>query len=123
MVVGEGGGAWGLVGVGAWPAGARGRIRRLGALYKCLMRFHHAKLKTPTAQLTPPTHPSTPHQAINGGKATWFGIEIPFDLNTLLAIEFVSMAAAESRRGDETDATKRIYPGALTQHWRPPLCP
>ena len=25
--------------------------------------------------------------------------------------EFVAMAAAESRRGDETDATKRIYPG------------
>lgn len=25
-------------------------------------------------------------QAINGGKPTWFGIEVPFDLNTLLAI-------------------------------------
>jgi hypothetical protein len=25
-------------------------------------------------------------QAINGGNATWFGIPIPFDLNTLLAI-------------------------------------
>lgn len=36
---------------------------------------------------------------------------MPFDLNTLLAIEFVAMAAAESRRGDESDAAKRIYPG------------
>ncbi|KIZ02104.1 light-harvesting protein of photosystem I [Monoraphidium neglectum] len=33
--------------------------------------------------------------AVNGGNATWFGIDVPFDLNTLLAI----------------DATKRIYPG------------
>ena len=52
-----------------------------------------------------------PLWAVNGGKPTWFGIEVPFDLNTLLAIEFVAMAAAESRRGDEADATKRIYPG------------
>jgi len=52
-----------------------------------------------------------PLWAVNGGNATWFGIPIPFDLNTLLAIEFVAMAAAESRRGDETDADKKIYPG------------
>jgi hypothetical protein len=25
-------------------------------------------------------------QAVNGGQATWFGIGVPFDLNTLLAI-------------------------------------
>jgi len=52
-----------------------------------------------------------PLWAVNGGNATWFGIPIPFDLNTLLAIEFVAMAAAESRRGDEADAEKKIYPG------------
>ncbi|KAI8475169.1 MAG: light-harvesting protein of photosystem I [Monoraphidium minutum] len=52
-----------------------------------------------------------PLWAINGGNATWFGIDVPFDLNTLLAVEFVAMAAAESRRGDESDASKRIYPG------------
>ncbi|GBF95488.1 light-harvesting protein of photosystem I [Raphidocelis subcapitata] len=52
-----------------------------------------------------------PLWAINGGNATWFGIDVPFDLNTLLAVEFVAMAAAESRRGDESDAAKRIYPG------------
>uniref|UniRef100_UPI003003A6D3 Light-harvesting protein of photosystem I Lhca1 n=1 Tax=Coelastrella TaxID=75800 RepID=UPI003003A6D3 len=52
-----------------------------------------------------------PLWAINGGSPTWFGISVPFDLNTLLAVEFVAMAAAESRRGDETDAAKRIYPG------------
>lgn len=27
-----------------------------------------------------------PPQAVTGGKATWFGIEVPFDLNTLLAV-------------------------------------
>jgi light-harvesting complex I chlorophyll a/b binding protein 1 len=52
-----------------------------------------------------------PLWAINGGNATWFGVNVPFDLNTLLAIEFVAMAAAESRRGDEPDAEKRTYPG------------
>jgi hypothetical protein len=31
-------------------------------------------------------------QAINGGNATWFGVNVPFDLNTLLAI--VSNTAA-----------------------------
>jgi hypothetical protein len=34
-------------------------------------------------------------QAINGGNATWFGVNVPFDLNTLLAI--VSNTAAGSR--------------------------
>ncbi len=52
-----------------------------------------------------------PLWAVNGGKPTWFGIEIPFDLNTLLVIEFVAMAAAEARRGDEQEASKRVYPG------------
>ncbi|KAF6257240.1 light-harvesting protein of photosystem I [Scenedesmus sp. NREL 46B-D3] len=52
-----------------------------------------------------------PLWAINGGSPTWFGVKVPFDLNTLLAIEFVAMAAAESRRGDEPDAEKRTYPG------------
>ena len=48
---------------------------------------------------------------VTGGKETWFGIESPFDLNTLLAIQFVSFAAAESQRGTESDAAKRCYPG------------
>ena len=52
-----------------------------------------------------------PLWAINGGKATWFGIDVPFDLNSLLAFEFVAMAAAESQRGNEADAAKRCYPG------------
>jgi light-harvesting complex I chlorophyll a/b binding protein 1 len=51
-----------------------------------------------------------PLWAVNGGNATWFGVPIPFDLNTLLGIEFVAMAAAESRRG-EAEAEKRVYPG------------
>eukprot|EP00879_Flechtneria_rotunda_P001117 GHRR01001259.1.p1 GENE.GHRR01001259.1~~GHRR01001259.1.p1 ORF type:complete len:229 (+),score=73.04 GHRR01001259.1:86-772(+) len=52
-----------------------------------------------------------PLWAVKGGSPSYFGVNIPFDLNTLLAIEFVAMAAAESRRGDEQDAQKRIYPG------------
>ncbi|KAG2430182.1 hypothetical protein HXX76_010281 [Chlamydomonas incerta] len=49
-----------------------------------------------------------PLWAVNGGKATWFGIDVPFDLNTLLAFEFVAMAAAEGQRGD---AGGVVYPG------------
>ncbi|GIL56222.1 hypothetical protein Vafri_11649 [Volvox africanus] len=49
-----------------------------------------------------------PLWAVNGGKATWFGIEVPFDLNSLLAFEFVAMAAAEGQRND---AGGVIYPG------------
>jgi light-harvesting complex I chlorophyll a/b binding protein 1 len=45
-----------------------------------------------------------------GGHATWFGVPIPFDLNTLLGVEFVAMAAAESQRGG-AEAEKRVYPG------------
>jgi len=52
-----------------------------------------------------------PQWAISGGNATWFGIPVPFDINSLLAIEFIAMAAAEGRRNDETDGGKRIYPG------------
>merc|ERR1711977_523445 len=34
-------------------------------------------------------------------KQTYFGAEVPFDLNTLIGIEFVVMAAVEARRFDE----------------------
>lgn len=36
---------------------------------------------------------------------------VPFDLATLAVVELVLMAAAESQRGNETDAEKRKYPG------------
>ncbi|PNH04552.1 Chlorophyll a-b binding protein 6, chloroplastic [Tetrabaena socialis] len=49
-----------------------------------------------------------PLWAVNGGTPTWFGIEVPFDLNALLAFEFVAMAAAEGQRND---AGGVIYPG------------
>jgi len=52
-----------------------------------------------------------PLSALNGGKATYFGAESPFDLNTLIGIEAVLMAGAEIYRNEETDAEKRIYPG------------
>jgi light-harvesting complex I chlorophyll a/b binding protein 1 len=42
---------------------------------------------------------------------TYFGTKMPFDLNTLVAIEFVVMAAVEARRFDETDPVKKLYPG------------
>jgi light-harvesting complex I chlorophyll a/b binding protein 1 len=44
-------------------------------------------------------------------KQTYFGVEVPFDLNTLIGIEFIVMAAAEARRFDETDPNKKLYPG------------
>ncbi len=34
-------------------------------------------------------------QALNGGKATWFGIEVPFDITALLGI----VSQAVGRRG------------------------
>jgi light-harvesting complex I chlorophyll a/b binding protein 1 len=52
-----------------------------------------------------------PTWAISGGKATWFGVEVPFDVATLGAVEFVLMAGAEAQRANEPDAEKRKYPG------------
>lgn len=48
---------------------------------------------------------------MNGGSPTWFGVQVPFSLETLLAIEFVAMAGAESLRGAQEDPEKRKYPG------------
>lgn len=53
---------------------------------------------------------TAPLPLVQGGKATYFGAEIPFDLGTLTAIEFAAMAGVESFRGN-ADAEKRIYPG------------
>lgn len=36
--------------------------------------------------------------AVNGGSATYFGATNPLDLNTLIAIQFIGFAIAESRR-------------------------
>lgn len=47
----------------------------------------------------------------NGGRATWFGIEVPFDIKTLTAIEFVAFLTAEGLRGENTDAERKLYPG------------
>merc|ERR1711998_471380 len=44
-------------------------------------------------------------------KQTYFGVEVPLDLNTLIAIEFITMAAVEARRFDESDPEKKFYPG------------
>jgi len=52
-----------------------------------------------------------PLWAVNGGKATYFGVEIPFDLSTLVAVEFVGFAVSEGLRGENTDAVRKIYPG------------
>lgn len=52
-----------------------------------------------------------PKWAITGGHATWFGVEVPFDLATLGAVEFVLLAGAEAQRANEADPEKRKYPG------------
>lgn len=49
-----------------------------------------------------------PHQAINGGNATYFGINVPFDLNTLLGI--VSVLRAAALRADHCSCLSRQLP-------------
>jgi len=44
-------------------------------------------------------------------KQTYFGAEVPLDLNTLVGIEFITMAAVEARRFDNNDPQKKLYPG------------
>ncbi len=53
---------------------------------------------------------NAPLPLVQGGHAAYFGAEVPFDLGTLLAIEFVAMAGVEIQRGN-ADAEKRVYPG------------
>jgi len=53
---------------------------------------------------------SAPLPLLEGGHSQYMGAEVPFDLGTLLAIEFAAMAGVESLRGG-ADAEKRIYPG------------
>jgi light-harvesting complex I chlorophyll a/b binding protein 1 len=36
---------------------------------------------------------------------------VPFDLSTLLGVEFLAMATLEAKRNEETDPVKRCYPG------------
>jgi hypothetical protein len=51
-----------------------------------------------------------PLPLVQGGHATYFGAEVPFDLGTLAAIEFVLIGGAEAlRAGGEGD--KSAYPG------------
>merc|ERR1719326_876980 len=44
-------------------------------------------------------------------KQTYFGVEIPFELNTLISIEIVFMGVVEAQRLYETDRYKKLYPG------------
>lgn len=55
-------------------------------LHRCLRPLAHT--------LTPLRARSSAVQAVTGGKATYFGAEIPFDLNTLTGI------VSGSRRGE-----------------------
>jgi len=52
-----------------------------------------------------------PLWAVNGGNATWFGVDVPFDVTTLVGVEFISFAIAEGLRNDNSDKEKRLYPG------------
>jgi len=49
-----------------------------------------------------------PLWAVTGGKATYFGIEVPFDLNFLLIVEFIGFAFTEIQR---QEAGWVAYPG------------
>lgn len=51
-----------------------------------------------------------PLWAVNGGKPTYFGAELPFDLTTVTAAEVLAFAAAEGARA-EAEKGKKIYPG------------
>jgi light-harvesting complex I chlorophyll a/b binding protein 1 len=44
-------------------------------------------------------------------KQTYFGIDVPFPLSTLIGIEILLMAAVEGRRFDTSEQAKRLYPG------------
>ena len=48
---------------------------------------------------------------MNGGSPSYLGAPLPFSLETLLAVELVAMAGAESLRGSQEEAVKRKYPG------------
>lgn len=50
-------------------------------------------------------------QAVNGGEPTYFGAQVPFDINTVTGVEVVFMAIAEGLRNNETDQAKKCYPG------------
>lgn len=52
-----------------------------------------------------------PSWALTGGTPTYLGIPVPFNISTLLAIEFVAIAGAEAQRNAEPDPEKRKYPG------------
>lgn len=52
-----------------------------------------------------------PLWAVNGGKPTYLGVPLPFDINTLIAVEFVAIAGSEALRNNESDSEKRKYPG------------
>jgi light-harvesting complex I chlorophyll a/b binding protein 1 len=51
-----------------------------------------------------------PVWALNGGKATYFGAEVPFDLTTITLVEIIGFAIAEGARAD-AEKSKKIYPG------------
>lgn len=52
-----------------------------------------------------------PLWAVKGGNPTYFGVPLPFDINTLIGIEFVAIAGSEALRNNEADSEKRKYPG------------
>ncbi|KAJ9505736.1 hypothetical protein QJQ45_012817 [Haematococcus lacustris] len=52
-----------------------------------------------------------PNWAITGGQPTWFGVPVPFDMPTLLGVEFLSFAIVEGLRNENQDGPRRLYPG------------
>lgn len=54
-----------------------------------------------------------PEWARTGGTASYLGIEVPFDLNTLVLLEIFMMGGIEAKRISEKDVVKRMHPGGL----------
>lgn len=54
-----------------------------------------------------------PDWALNGGTATYLGVEIDLDLKNLALIEIFLVGGAEAKRNEEKDPEKRMYPGGL----------
>lgn len=50
-----------------------------------------------------------PLNAIKGEPSTWFGTALPFDLGTLVGLQFIAFAISEGLRAENTG--DKIYPG------------
>lgn len=52
-----------------------------------------------------------PLWAVQGTAPTYFGVTVPFNITTIILVELVLMAGAETLRGNEQNDETRKYPG------------